>query len=406
MIIIGIETEDATIDAHINSEVPPRGFSQAELQTRTERAQTEMEALGMSAMLLTCEPEFRYFSGFQSQFWESPTRPWFLVLPTHGKPIAVIPSIGRTGMAQTWLEDIRCWPAPRPGDDGISLLADTLRNTAGRNGSIGIPLGHESHLRMPAGDFLALRNHLRGWNLVDACPLLRVLMSIKSEAEIAKIRHICQLVSDAFHALPKQISPSMTERDICKRLQIDIQARGADSTPYQMGASGPGSYASIIMGPTDRALTPGDILIIDTGATFDGYFCDFDRNFAFGTPSRAAEDAHAVVHAATDAGFEAARPGATTHQVWCAMWTVLEQGGALGNDVGRMGHGLGMQLTEWPSNMGGDNTVLAPGMVMTLEPGMEFAPGQLMVHEENIVIRESGAEWLTRRAPRSMPVIQ
>jgi Xaa-Pro aminopeptidase len=64
-----------------------------------------------------------------------------------------------------------------------------------------------------------------------------------------------------------------------------------------------------------------------------------------------------------------------------------------------------MQLTEWPSNMPGDDTPLEPGMVLTLEPGMTFAPGKLMVHEENIVIREGGAEWLTRRAPPEMPVI-
>ena len=87
------------------------------------------------------------------------------------------------------------------------------------------------------------------------------------------------------------------------------------------------------------------------------------------------------------------------------MWAPLEAAGALGNDVGRLGHGLGMQLTEWPSNMPGDDTPLEPGMVLTLEPGMTFAPGKLMVHEENIVIREGGAEWLTRRAPPEMPVI-
>ena len=404
--MIGIDKEGATIDAHVTPEVPPRGFSRAELQQRTERAQKRMAASGLSALLLTCEPEFRYFSGFQSQFWESPTRPWFLVLPAQDKPIAVIPAIGQSGMEQTWIEDIRTWPAPRPEDDGISLLADTLRSAAGGKGRIGVPLGHESHLRMPAGDFLLLRAQLGGLELVDARALLRTLMSIKSEAEIAKVRYICRLVSDAFLALPEQLSLYMTERQACKRLQLDILARGADSTPYLMGASGPGSYSSIIMGPTDRALIPGDVLIIDTGATYDGYFCDFDRNFAFGPPSAAAERAHAVVHAATDAGFSAARPGATTHQVWSAMWTVLEQGGALGNDVGRMGHGLGTQLTEWPSNMAGDETVLEPGMVMTLEPGMEFAPEQLMVHEENIVIRDTGPEWLTRRAPKDMPIIQ
>ena len=63
-----------------------------------------------------------------------------------------------------------------------------------------------------------------------------------------------------------------------------------------------------------------------------------------------------------------------------------------------------MQLTEYPSNRPGDDTVLKAGVVLTLEPGMEFAPGQYMVHED-IVIRSHGAEWLSKRADPKLPVI-
>jgi Xaa-Pro aminopeptidase len=87
------------------------------------------------------------------------------------------------------------------------------------------------------------------------------------------------------------------------------------------------------------------------------------------------------------------------------MQGVMAAGGAADANVGRLGHGLGMQLTEFPSITPWDRTVLVPGMVLTLEPGMEFAPGRMMVHEENIVIREHGAELLSVRAPREMPVI-
>jgi Xaa-Pro dipeptidase len=87
------------------------------------------------------------------------------------------------------------------------------------------------------------------------------------------------------------------------------------------------------------------------------------------------------------------------------MWAVMEKGGALGNSVGRLGHGLGMELTEWPSNTPEDQTELVPGVVLTLEPGMEFAPGKQMVHEENIVITEDGARLLSRRADPVLPVI-
>ena len=124
---------------------------------------------------------------------------------------------------------------------------------------------------------------------VDARALVRRLRAVKSEAEIAKIHYCCQLVSAGFEALPQALTLGMSERSACKALQLDVLRRGVDSTPYLIGASGPESYDNIIMGPTDRTLEEGDVLVIDTGCTFDGYFCDFDRNFAFGTPSQATE---------------------------------------------------------------------------------------------------------------------
>ena len=75
-----------------------RGFEQSEFEQRTIRAQVAMRAGQLDALLLTTEPEVRYFTGFHTQFFESPTRPWFVVVPATSKPIAVIPEIGATGM--------------------------------------------------------------------------------------------------------------------------------------------------------------------------------------------------------------------------------------------------------------------------------------------------------------------
>ncbi|MEM6680468.1 MAG: M24 family metallopeptidase, partial [Pseudomonadota bacterium] len=72
---------------------------------------------------------------------------------------------------------------------------------------------------------------------------------------------------------------------------------------------------------------------------------------------------------------------------------------------GRHGHGLGLTLTEWPSIMPGDTTELREGMVLTIEPGLEIAPGRIQVHEEVIVLRESGAELLSPRAPAVLPIL-
>ena len=385
---------------------PMRGFSEAEFEQRTARAQQLMRQSQLDAILLTTEANFRYFTGFHSQFWESPTRPWFVVVPLQGKPIAVIPEIGAVGMASTWVEEIRTWPSPQPEDDGVSLLANTLSALATRFGRVGAMLGHESHLRMPAKDFAKLRQLLGSKEIVDCNGLMKALRNIKSAEEIAKIRYICQLTSRGFEHLPTLLRVGDTERQNCQRFRIDLLKRGADRSPYLVSASGQGGYNDIIMGPTERILEPGDLMIIDTGTTYDGYFCDFDRNFAFVYADDASRRAYEVAYQATDAGFAIAKPGMTTSDLWQAMWDVLEKGGALSNDVGRMGHGLGMQLTELPSITPTDNTPLLPGMVMTLEPGMTFVPGKQMVHEENIVITEDGAEWLTRRAPADLPIVE
>src|SRR4029077_19370466 len=98
--------------------------------------------------------------------------------------------------------------------------------------------------------------------------------------------------------------------------------------------------------------------------TWRGYFCDFDRNFALGRASAEIHDAHARVFDATEAGLSAVRPGRTAAEVWAAMASVLDPGGRADTPVGRMGHGLGLDLTEPPSIAPGDDTILEAGMVV------------------------------------------
>jgi len=382
------------------------GFTVEEFETRTSRMQKIMREKKLDAVFLTTEANVRYFTGFYTQFWESPTRPWFLVIPLEGKPIAVIPGIGESGMRSTWLDDVLTWSAPNPEDDGISLVAGVVNSLPTRFGRIGATLGLESYLRMPTADYLKLTTLVDGKTFVDIAYEMHHLRSIKSPAEIAKIRRACEIANHGFDLLPGHAKVGQTEQEICRQMRINMLENGAEFVKYLISGSGPDGYDSIIMGPTSRVIEEGDVLIIDVGAVYDGYFNDFDRNFAFGHCSEETSRAYDCVYAATTAGFEAARPGATTTDIYNAMWSIMEEGGALGNGVGRLGHGLGSQLTEWPSNTATDNTVLEPGMVITLEPGMAYAPGKEMVHEENIVITEDGAEWLSRRAAEHMVIIK
>jgi Xaa-Pro aminopeptidase len=172
---------------------PPRGFSDAEYESRVTRAQELMAARDIDVLLLTTEPEVRYFSGFLTQFWQSPTRPWFLLVPASGKPVAVIPEIGAPLMARTWIDDVRSWPAPRPDDDGVSLLAETVAELGAASGRVGVLMGPETLLRMPLADYARLQGAVPHATFCDATDVLRTLRMVKSEAEIAKIAHVCGL---------------------------------------------------------------------------------------------------------------------------------------------------------------------------------------------------------------------
>jgi Xaa-Pro aminopeptidase len=385
--------------------IPKRGFTPAEFEQRTARAQKIMRRYGFDALLLTAPPNVRYFTGFDTQFWESPTRPWFIIVPLEGAPIAVIPEIGAPEMALTWIRDIRTWPAPVPQDDGLSLLTSTIQGVPRKFGKIGAEMGREMALRMPVSEFLSLREGL-GSAIEDGSPSIWEIRMVKTAAEIGHIHYICQIASDAYEALPSYVTVGESEREVVRKLRIDIARRGADATPFMPAISGPGGVAQIVCGPHDRAIEEGDILFIDTGSTFDGYFCDFDRNYAVGKVSDAAHRVHEALWLATEAGIAAALPGATTDEVWRAMAKIIEDAGAIGNNVGRLGHGLGLQLTEPPSHRLGDGTEIVENMVLTIEPGMEYERGKMIVHEENIAVTREGPRLLTRRAPRELPVIR
>lgn len=385
----------------------PGRFTRREFEARVERACRLMTRDRLDGLLVTSETNVEYLSGFTTQFaWNTPARPWYFLLHRNGRGVAVIPEIGVGNWRDTsWVEEIHTWPSPRPENEGLDLVRDAVHRMRRRFGRIGVELGAESRLGMPAGDFLRLRRMVRPTGMVDGSALMRELRLVKSRAEIARIRHICQIASDTFDALPGFLSVGDTESELVRKFQSDILLRGADKTPYTAIGSGRGGYSSIIAGPTERRLRPGDIFLIDTGSRYGGYFCDFDRNYAIGRASDPVRRIHDILYRATDAGIAAARPGNTAADVFTAQAKVLEDAGiALGN-VGRFGHGLGKILTEPPSNKPGDKTRLEPGVVLTIEPNALFGKGKILVHEENIVVTRDGAELLSRRAPREMVVI-
>lgn len=378
-----------------------RGFEPAEFQNRLDRAQSLMAGAGLDALVLTTETDVRYFTGFLTRFWESPTRPWFLVVPQSGLPIAVIPSIGAALMRKTWITDIRTWSAPDLTDDGVTLLADTIRQVIGAGGRIGVPDGHGTHLRMPLQDYQRVQDLLPNVRVTGDHRIIETLRRIKSDAELAKIERACAIAGQAFDRVGEIAGAGVPLDQVFRDFQSLCLAQGADWVPYLAGGTGPLGYDDVISPAAPEPLQQGHVLMLDTGLVWDGYFCDFDRNYAIGPVSDEVHSAYAKLLEATQAGQEAAVIGATAADIYHAMDRVLT-GGRGGGDAGRLGHGLGMQLTEWPSFIATDPTEIVAGMVITLEPGITMSDGSVLVHEDDFAITEQGARQLTPRAPARM----
>lgn len=373
-------------------------FPASEFEDRTRRLQAALAADDIDALLLTSPADIFYVTGFLTRFWESPARPWFLVVPAQGAPVAVIPAIGAPLMARTWIRDIRTWPAPDPEDDGVSLLTETLREVSG-GGRIGTPMGLETSLRMPLADFERLSQRLAPAQFVDGTTAIQRTREIKSEAEIARIRTTCSLAGAAFDDIAEMAHPGVSVAKIFRDFQAALLRHGADWVSYVAGGAGPAGYGDVIAPADDIALQNGDVLMLDTGAVKDGYFCDFDRNFFVGTPSDDARRVHEALWDVTEEAMTTLRPGMTAAQAHDILAGGLIRRG-LTPVEGRLGHGLGVTLTEWPSFTPRDTTPLRAGMVLTLEPSAYVGSDTFLTHEENIVLRDTGPELLSPRASR------
>ena len=394
------------------SGTPERGFPEEEFAARCAAMQAAMARDGIDAMLFTSEPEMRYFTGFLTPFWQSPTRPWFLVMPPAGKPLAVIPSIGAPLMRSCYVSEVISWSSPAAEDDGISLLADALAPFLGQTGRLGMMMGRETVLRMPLVDFEQLRARLSLSRIEDMTAAVQRIRMQKSFREITKIRHICGLACDVFDGLPNWAGDGMPLAALFRRFKVEALGAGVDDVSYLVGSAGPEGYDDIIAPPDERPLTTGDVLMLDTGCVWDGYFCDFDRNFAIGKPVAAAQEAHRKLYDATEAALAMLRPGCVAGDLFRVMDAELRPPSGTapdGDDVGRYGHGLGIQLTETPSHAAWDETEITAGMVLTLEPSISYIASdghpRMMVAEEDILVTADGPELLTRRAPRELPVI-
>ena len=354
---------------------------------RWQALSAALQASALDALVLNPGPSLIYLSGLHFHLSE---RPVTLIFIPGQEPFLVLPE----------LEHIKTHELPYPlhsflyGEDPASwyLAFERAAQSARIDGKrVGI---EPRKLRLLEYRFLT--SAAPKAEFISAEDAIAALRMRKDAGELMSMRKAAEIAQRALQAVLPMIKVGVTERQIAAGLTLQLLRNGSDSeAPFAPIVSGGPNSANPHATPTDRPLVEGDLLVIDWGASHQGYFSDITRTFAIGTVGEEEQKICQIVLQANLAGREAVRPEVTASQVDQAARTVIEAAGYGKFFTHRTGHGLGMEGHEEPYIRSGNDFILKPGMTFTIEPGI-YLPGCNGVRiEDDVVVTEQGVESLT-----------
>lgn len=387
-------------------------FQPSEYRARIDRAQAMMARQNIDALFFTSEANVRYFTGYTSHRWLQPTSPEFGVLPRQGDPILVLPTI-EIDRASThpWLRTIREATAEK---GAVATLVETFGDAGAAHGRIAAELGSILRLCMTYADFEVLKSRLPRANFVDGSDLFWELRVIKSPAEIGEMRKACDITAKALADLHAAAKPGRSEKQLHAVMSAGVMQHGADRPgSMPLGSRTPGEFHpadSHLRLHTDRRVKDGDLVWLDAGSIVGGYWSDTFRMFSVGKAGQMARDAYAMVYECVERTVEATRPGAPTKAAMDAFAKVVEASPYHEFAEGRfrrasLAHGIGLDLIEPPYMNHTDTGVLQPGMVLTIEPFLYQPDVGFFMIEEQVLVTETGCEFLSHRSPPSLPEV-
>ncbi|MBI4493764.1 MAG: aminopeptidase P family protein [Chloroflexi bacterium] len=369
----------------------PLPWPEGEFARRWRRAQAMMAEAGFDGLIASESTNFRYLAGYESQQFIHKMRPMVFILPRRGDPALFIYGLEAPNvLALGVIRDVSSYvDVPFPVGD----LARLLRERGLGSGVLGVERGPNQRLGMPLDDFLALQAALPEVAWRDAGALLDGVQMVKSEAEVEMVRRACAITEQAWPIILSRLSPGITMIELQRQVTRTFVEHGAD--PVTPGRS---AVYRLSDGPASPRFQSGDVLKLDFGARYNGYYCDVARLATFGASTERHRDIHRQVAGLLRDCIAAARPGVRAREIMAFNNAAL---GRMGQPpipgTKRIGHGIGVGYTQPPSLNVVDETPLAPGMVIAVEPRIETELG--MVHlEEMVLVTESGPRALTTGA--------
>ena len=333
----------------------------------------KLNTYGLDGMLLTCEANRFYASGFHSTGTDGValvTREGNFYFTDSRYIEAAHNKVQNAEIAQT--------DAAHPY---VDLINAAMEKTHVQK------LGFEDAC-MTVADYRHYSEKLH-CELVPATELLISLRQSKDAEEVERMIAAQRIAEGALDQILKEIKPGVTEKEIAARLQYLMLAGGAENMSFDpIVASGPnGSMPHAV--PTDRKIQEGDFVTMDFGCIYQGYCSDMTRTVAVGHVTEEMEKVYHTVLQAQLAGIAAAKAGATGHDVDAAARKVIEDAG-YGPYFGHsFGHSVGVEIHEAPNATPANNNPLPLGAAVSAEPGI-YLPGRFGVRIEDVLVLQEG----------------
>ena len=367
-----------------------RPITAQERGERQEKARQLMRTNGIDAILLMAGTSLEYFAGVK---WWPSERTFAMLLPAKGKPFFVCPAFEQAraleqlaNSPQARNADIRIW---QEDESPYQKLAQGLHDLGIATGTLGI----EETVRFVFSN--AISQAAPQIRTVSATAVTAGCRMIKSAHEIALMRLACKVTLSVYEAVFNSLHEGMTDSDIRGLVRSGYEKVGFEGdVDVSIDANSSSPHGST----EAQKLREGSIIMLDDGCLVEGYTSDITRTFVLGTPSDKMKKVFDIVHQAQSAALKSARSGVPCEDVDAAARRVITDAG-YGPDyrffTHSVGHGMGMDIHEWPYLVRGNKTLIEPNMVFSDEPGI-YIPGEFGIRlEDDMHITENGAELFT-----------
>ena len=378
-------------------------FPKEEFENRYARARALMAEQNIDALFITEKLNYGYFSGHRScQNPIDKIRSYMFILPKDDDPLLITMPFEVMQVEQTtYIENIKTIGGLTGHPE---FIVETLKSMGLEKGRIGAELGREQYLGTNVMALNEIMNSLSSAEFVDAAQVILDTRVIKSLLEIEYCRGAAKMTAEAEKEIFEEVHAGMTENEIAVKLRTRLFEKGAEDLTLLCVVSGP-STGGICLLPTDRVVQKGDTLGFDCGVTYKGYCCDMARTASVGEPSEElAEFYDWMMRLRHDCNMTL-RPGKSPRDLIAIVDHYLDERGLKTMGVGRVGHGVGCETTEYPSLAAFEDITFQKGMVFACNPNFANHLGFLNA-EDNWAITDGDPDLLTDPiAPMQIPIV-